>query len=166
MYSEFDCGICYRTYNAGRRCPRELQCKHSFCESCLLALLRPQGPEGGPLEADRSIVCPLCRHETSISDAGKVRSELRVDENVLEQLHAAGVLDQEGGDPEEEEGHVQDANEGGTLHETQAEERGGRLRQSWRKVWRKISGKNSRQRGGEGITMVKTISSMATRGFY
>lgn len=166
MYSQFECGICYRTYNAGRRCPRELQCKHSFCESCLLALLRPLGPEGGHLGADMSIACPLCRHETSVSGAGKVRAELRVDESVLDQLLAAGVLDQEGDDPEEEEGHVQDANEEGTLRETAAEERdsppltrGGRLPQSWRKVWRKISGKDSRQRGGQG----KPTSSMATR---
>lgn len=142
MYSEFECGICYRTYNAGRRCPRELRCKHSFCESCLLALSRPLGADEGLLGADRSIVCPLCRHATSISEEGRV-VELRVDECVLERLLAAGVLDQEGDDPEEEEGaHVRDGNEevGG----------GGRLRRSWRKVWRKISGKSSRQRGGEG----------------
>lgn len=160
MYSELECGVCYRTYNAGRRCPRELQCKHSFCESCLLALSRPLGADEGRLGADRSIVCPLCRHVTSMSEEGSVdlRVKLRVDEFVLERLIAAGVLDQEGDDPEEEDGgHVQDGNEEATLPETPGEEsesfagsRGGGLRRSWRKVWRKISGKSSRQRGGEG----------------
>nr|XP_020484900.1 E3 ubiquitin-protein ligase RNF186-like [Labrus bergylta] len=109
MYSELECGICYQTYNAGRRCPRELQCKHSFCENCLLALSRP--PQGGPdddgttarLGADKSIVCPLCRHVTSIHGDRRLRVELRVDERVLERLLTAGVLDREDDDDQEEE---------------------------------------------------------------
>ncbi|KAM6959717.1 uncharacterized protein LKV04_021370 [Tautogolabrus adspersus] len=159
MYSELECGICYQTYNAGRRCPRELQCKHSFCENCLLALSRPL--QGGPddearLGADKSIVCPLCRHITSILGDRSLRVELRVDECVLEQLLISGVLDREDDDDqEEEEGGVQDdcdVNEEGTLSENPAGEgdsppgsRGGRLRRSWSKVWRKMSGKRSRQ---------------------
>lgn len=161
MYSELECGICYRTYNAGRRCPRELHCKHSFCESCLLALSRPHGPEEETgLEADRLIVCPLCRHTTSISGEGKVKGELRVDESVLEMLLTAGLAEKAEDDPEEEEeekeGQVQwsyDDGEEATLPETDADDSdsssgstGGRLRRSWRKVWRKISGKE-RQRG-------------------
>ncbi|KAG8006164.1 hypothetical protein GBF38_005348 [Nibea albiflora] len=97
MYSELECGICYRTYNAGRRCPRELQCKHSFCESCLLALSRPLAPEEARQGADRSITCPLCRQTTSITGERPMRAELRVDECVLERLLSAGVLDRRGG---------------------------------------------------------------------
>ncbi|XP_041635596.1 E3 ubiquitin-protein ligase-like [Cheilinus undulatus] len=162
MYSELECGICYRIYNAGRRCPRELHCKHSFCESCLLALSRapPRGGAGDEarLGADRSIVCPLCRHTTSIPGDRRIRVELRVDEDVLERLLAVGVLDREDEDDqeeEEEEGRVlegSDDNEERTLPGTTAEEsnsspgsRGGRLRRSWSKVWRTISGRSSRQ---------------------
>ncbi|XP_076581399.1 RING finger protein 227 [Chaetodon auriga] len=170
MYSELECGICYRTYNAGGRCPRELQCKHSFCESCLLALSRPQGPDEARLGADRSIVCPLCRHTTSISGDGKVRAELRVDECVLERLLAAGVLDQEEDEPEED---GCDDGEGAMHPETPAEgsdslagSRGGRLRVTWRKVWRTISGKSSRQRGGENCMTGDDIRNLAMMSCY
>ncbi|XP_035530791.1 RING finger protein 227 [Morone saxatilis] len=178
MYSELECGICYRTYNAGRRCPRELLCKHSFCESCLLALSRPLGPEEAHPGADKSIVCPLCRHTTSISGEGTVRAGLRVDECVLERLLAEGVLDQEE-DPEEEEeedGHVQggfgDCEEA-TLPDSQAEEsdsfadsRSGRIRRGWRKVWQKISGKSSRQRSGENCMTGDDIRNLAMMSCY
>uniref|UniRef100_UPI0037E8D6F6 RING finger protein 227 n=1 Tax=Semicossyphus pulcher TaxID=241346 RepID=UPI0037E8D6F6 len=157
MYSELECGICYRTYNAGRRCPRELHCKHSFCESCLLALSRPL--QGGPDDEARlgaDIVCPLCRHTTSIPGERRLRDELRLDECVLERLISEGVLEREDeDDQEEEEDRAYDAcddNEEGTLPETLAEEsesspgsRGRRFRRSCCKIWRKISGKNSRQ---------------------
>lgn len=143
MYSDLECGVCYRIFNAGRRCPRELRCRHSFCESCLLALSRPP--------ADRSIVCPLCRHATSIPEDGRLRAELRVDEGVLERLLAAGLLDR--AEDKTEEG------EEVTLPESPAEDsdslaasRGGRLRRSWKKVWRKISGKNSPQSSDESMT--------------
>uniref|UniRef100_A0A3Q3Q4C1 RING-type domain-containing protein n=1 Tax=Monopterus albus TaxID=43700 RepID=A0A3Q3Q4C1_MONAL len=146
MYSELECGICYRTYTAGRRCPRELHCKHSFCESCLLVLYRHLGSPEARLEADRFIVCPLCRQTTSISGEGGVRSELRVDECALERLLAAGVLEEEG---QHEDGC--DDNEEATLPETPGEEsdpslgaRRGPPRRFWRKVWRKIVGKSAR----------------------
>ncbi|XP_068569428.1 E3 ubiquitin-protein ligase-like [Cebidichthys violaceus] len=178
MFSEHECGICYQTYNAGRRCPRELHCKHSFCESCLLllALSRPLGPDG----ADRLIVCPLCRHTTSISGEGRVRAELRVDERVLERLLVSGVLDKEEEEEEKEEedpvGHVQDGcddTEEPTLPETPAEEsdsstgsRGGRLRRSCRKVWRLVSGKDSRQRGGGNCMTNDDFRSFAMMASY
>ncbi|XP_074517948.1 RING finger protein 227 [Halichoeres trimaculatus] len=157
MYSDLECGICCWTYNTGRRCPRELHCKHSFCESCLLALSRPL--QGGPgdearLGADRSIVCPLCRHTTTIPGEMTVRAELRVDETVLERLLDAGVLEREDDQGEEEDsvGNSSDGFDRGTPPDTLAEEgdsspgsRGGRVRRSWTKVWRKISGRNSRR---------------------
>ncbi|XP_028284998.1 RING finger protein 227-like [Parambassis ranga] len=157
MCSELKCGICYWTYNAGRRCPRELRCKHSFCESCLLVLSRPQGPGEAHLGEDRQIVCPLCRHTTSISGEGPMRAELRVDECVLERLLQAGLLYKEEEEEEEDrpikgcEGKEEE--EEGTRPETPAEEsdstaapRGGRLRRTWSKVWKTIIGKNARQR--------------------
>lgn len=158
MDSELECGVCYRMYNAGRRCPRELQCKHSFCESCLRALLKPQGANEARPGPNRSIVCPLCRHATSISEEGSVKAELRVDEGALERLMSVGVLDREGDDPEEEEEDGRrGSEEEATLSDTTAEEsevfsdsRGGRLRRSWRKVWRKISGKSLQQRNTDG----------------
>ncbi|XP_056881917.1 E3 ubiquitin-protein ligase-like [Takifugu flavidus] len=141
MCSDLECGVCYRTFNAGRRCPRELRCHHSFCESCLLLLSRTQGSEEGP----RSITCPLCRNTTSISAEARVRAELRVDEAVLERLVAAGVLDREEEEAEEEE--MKAAEEERARPDTPAEEsapfpdsRGARLRRSWKKVWRKING--------------------------
>lgn len=160
MFSELECGICYRTYNAGRRCPRELQCKHSFCQSCLLALSRQPGPEEAHPGADRLIVCPLCRQTTSISAVEKVRAELKVDECILERLLTAGVLDREEEEEEEdqEEGECgcDDDDQGATLPDAPAEEsdssagsRGGRFRRSWKKVWRNVMGKSSPQNGGE-----------------
>ncbi|XP_026171002.1 RING finger protein 227 [Mastacembelus armatus] len=176
MYSELDCGICYRTFNAGRRCPRELHCKHSFCESCLLVLSRPPGPDDAP-PADRChIVCPLCRQTTSISSERTVRVALRVDECVLERLLAAGAPDQddddeeEDGEPKEEEGG--DDSEEATRLETPAEEsdssagtRGGSLRRSWKKVWRKIVGKGTR-RGGENCMTSADLRNLALMSCY
>ncbi|TKS92875.1 RING finger protein 223 [Collichthys lucidus] len=175
MYSELECGICYRTYNAGRRCPRELQCKHSFCESCLLALSRPLGPEEARQGADRSIMCPLCRQTTSISG----ERQLRVDECVLERLLAAGVLDHQEDAEEADDGQVQDGcgdngeEREAARTEAQAEEsdslagsRGGRLRRTWRKVWRKISGKSSGQRGGENCMTSEDMRNLAMMSCY
>ncbi|KAM4714043.1 RING finger protein 227 [Anableps anableps] len=154
MFSEIECGVCYRTYNAARRCPRELHCNHTFCENCLRAMSRQLRPG-----ADRSIDCPLCRHTTTLTAEGNIKTELRVDECALERLMTAGVLDREEypDDKEEEGGEVPECE--GEVPETEAEDsdssaglRGGRLRQSWTKVWRKISGKSGRRRRDECIT--------------
>lgn len=147
MDSDLECGVCYQLFNAGHRCPRELQCKHTFCQRCLRALLTPRG----------LILCPLCRHPTPVSQEGRVRAELRVDEGALERLLAAGLLDQSGDDDDDEEEDVR-AEKGRTTPPDEPQQggveafsgsRGGRLRQSWRKVWRRISGKNN-QRGEDG----------------
>lgn len=149
MYSELECGICYLTYNAARRCPRELHCKHTFCESCLLALSRSQTvTEATPNHApDRSIVCPLCRHTTSLSDEAKIRAELRVDEGAMERLMVTGVLlerddDEEPEEPVEEETHSQSSAEDSDSSEGVNRSR---LRRTFRKVWKKISGKSTVQ---------------------
>ncbi|XP_028330909.1 RING finger protein 223 isoform X2 [Gouania willdenowi] len=118
MDSELECRICYRTYNPGPRCPRDLQCKHAFCEKCLqtLSRLSPRGAEGY-----RLIVCPLCRVTTTVTGR-RVGAELRVSERLMERLLAEGLTEEE--EEEEEEEVVS----------------GGRLRRTWRKVWRKIRG--------------------------
>ncbi|KAM8897448.1 uncharacterized protein AB9W97_008845 [Spinachia spinachia] len=170
MASEHECGVCYRAFNAARRCPRELHCKHSFCESCLRALTRPRG-------AQRLIVCPLCRHTTSIRGQGKeVRAELRVDEGVLERMIVSGVLDLEEEEGEEEEGpdgrvqHGCQESRGPRLPENPAEEsdfppgsRGGRLRRGCRSVWRSISGKRS---GREDPISSENMRDLALMAIY
>lgn len=139
MLSEIECGICYRSFNAARRCPRELHCKHSFCESCLRSLSRGL--------AGRTVIdCPLCRHPTVLPGEGCVRAQLRVDECALERLVAAGVLDQDQ-EEEEEEGEMKEVKEDPEEESvvSGAVERG-MLRRCWKKVWRVISGKTTEQR--------------------
>ncbi|XP_060922034.1 E3 ubiquitin-protein ligase-like [Limanda limanda] len=164
MYSHIECGICYRTYNAGNRCPRELRCHHTFCESCLLALSRPG--EGSP-GADTSILCPLCRHTTSIPCEGRIRSELRVDEVVLARLMQAEVLEEEE-EEDPEEVAEQEEDEGATLREAQAEEsdsssgsRGGKVRRSLKKVWKVIIGNGSQQGGGQNSMTSDDLRNLA-----
>ncbi|KAM9837025.1 uncharacterized protein ACBR49_019416 [Aulostomus maculatus] len=133
MDSDLECGICYQTYNAGLRCPRELHCKHSFCESCLLAISRPRGPAEDRLGAD--IVCPLCRHITSTSGEMK-GTGLRVAEELLELLLVSGVLENDEDQLDEEASSAETDAEG---RDSSAVSRGGRLRRCWRTVWRAIS---------------------------
>ncbi|XP_059211286.1 E3 ubiquitin-protein ligase-like [Centropristis striata] len=174
MYSEHECGICYLTYNTGVRCPRELHCKHSFCESCLLALSRPLGADGAAPGADRLIVCPLCRDTTSISGERKLRAQLRVDECVLERLVASGVLYGEEGDPEEEgEEGLHRGDVTGKILEPPAEEsvslagsRGGRHRRCCRKVWKILSGQSSRPRSRENIMTNEDLRNYAMMTCY
>lgn len=87
MFPESECGICYRTYNIGRRCPRQLSCKHTFCESCLVTLGRSADSH------EPRIVCPLCRHSTKMLEA-KIKDNLPVDEDVFERLVTAGSLEE------------------------------------------------------------------------
>uniref|UniRef100_A0A3B5BB98 Si:ch73-335l21.4 n=1 Tax=Stegastes partitus TaxID=144197 RepID=A0A3B5BB98_9TELE len=186
MCSEIECGVCYQTYNTGRRCPRELHCQHSFCESCLLVLSRSPRPEEAQSGADRSVICPLCRHTTSISGERSLRAELRVDECVLERLVAAGVLEQEDDDDlekedgEEEEGvGVQDGDEEeeeeeATVPETSGRESdsaagsgGGRLRRCLGKAWRVISGKSARRDRPENNCLTnEDLGSLALMSCY
>ncbi|XP_061565546.1 E3 ubiquitin-protein ligase-like [Cololabis saira] len=171
MYSEHECGVCYRSFNAARRCPRELRCGHGFCESCLRALSRPWPAEGsarpGP---DSRIDCPLCRHPTLLPGGEDLRATLRVDESALERLLAAGLLDQE--EEEDEDAPAPDCDR--DAPHSPAEEsdpsagpRGGRLRRSWRKVCRKIRSKMSPERGDECMTSddLRSLAMMAWCAF-
>ncbi|XP_029616002.1 RING finger protein 227-like [Salmo trutta] len=155
MCSEHECGICYRSYNTDRRCPRELQCKHSFCESCIVTLSRPSVCEVESRKEcsrlDKTIVCPLCRYTTSVS--GKVRAALRVDEGILERMVLSGVLSMT--DDEEDS---EDEEDDETSQENSAEERDsssgsivGRFRCSLRRVWGKLT-RNHDQRRADCMT--------------
>lgn len=151
MCSELECGICYQIFNTGLRCPRELQCKHSFCESCLVTLSRPSVFKSESTRMysgqEKSIVCPLCRHITSIS-GGKVRRALRVDECILERLVAAGVPEGNLSDTEDTEVDEEEARPDSPAEENVLPEstRGGRFRYSLNRLWGKITGNNQTQR--------------------
>ncbi|CAN9509631.1 unnamed protein product [Ophioblennius macclurei] len=109
MDHDLECGICYKSYNGGRRGPRELTCKHTFCESCLVKLAKsrtPSGtqPEQGLTAPYRDVTCPLCRRVTVFSeDEKKMRDELQVNQLVVERLRTAGFLNRDGEDEEKEE---------------------------------------------------------------
>ncbi|KAL2079768.1 hypothetical protein ACEWY4_025512 [Coilia grayii] len=106
---ELECGVCYQIYNAGRRCPRELKCKHSFCECCLKLLAQSAAhvTEGcHDVPAEVTVLCPLCRYPTILVLADEVRGQLPVDEDLFEHLLSSGILndsmfDDDDGDPEE-----------------------------------------------------------------
>ncbi|KAG5261005.1 hypothetical protein AALO_G00298930 [Alosa alosa] len=103
---ELECGVCYQIYNAGRRCPRELRCKHSFCECCLNLLAQSTAHEIGrvctaDVPAEVTIVCPLCRYPTTLP-GGEVRRQLQVDEDLFERMVSSGVLDDSMSDDEED----------------------------------------------------------------
>ncbi|KAK6292057.1 E3 ubiquitin-protein ligase-like [Coregonus clupeaformis] len=155
MCSELECRICYRSYNTGRRCPRELQCKHSFCEHCLVILSRSSvcevESEKECSRQDKTIVCPLCRYPTSVS--GKVRAALPVDESVLECMVVSGVLEESMTDDEEDSEGKEEDDHNETPHENSAEERdsssgsrGGRFRRSLRRIWGKFTGNHAQRR--------------------
>ncbi|XP_060776845.1 E3 ubiquitin-protein ligase-like [Neoarius graeffei] len=91
MLSELECGICFRLYDTAARCPRQLACKHSFCESCLLTLSVCQS-------GSRMIICAFCRHSTPLTGE-KLRDSLPVDEDTVHRLEEEGVH----GDQEEDE---------------------------------------------------------------
>ncbi|XP_038074924.1 tripartite motif-containing protein 45-like [Patiria miniata] len=55
-----ECPICYTEYKD----PRMLDCSHIFCLKCLQELRLTQNKD------DKNIVCPLCRKETGLTEAG------------------------------------------------------------------------------------------------
>ncbi|XP_062305418.1 E3 ubiquitin-protein ligase-like [Osmerus eperlanus] len=149
MSSELECGICYQIFNRGLRCPRELQCHHSFCESCLVTLSRHLVFESDPTEVcsgrGKTIGCPLCRHIT-IVPGGQVRGALPANECVLELLVAAG--DAEASDTEDMEVDEEEACSDTPAEENVSTDRagGGRFRRSMCRLWGKITGNGQTQR--------------------
>ncbi|XP_037787529.1 LOW QUALITY PROTEIN: tripartite motif-containing protein 75-like [Penaeus monodon] len=69
-----DCKVCYSNFDDKASCPRNLECGHSFCTSCLKAI-----HYGSALE------CPECRHEQSVEEV----AALPVGFGVLRAVEAA-----------------------------------------------------------------------------
>ncbi|CAN9509632.1 unnamed protein product [Ophioblennius macclurei] len=131
MDHDLECGICYKSYNGGRRGPRELTCKHTFCESCVVKLAKPRTLSREQLEQGltapyRDVTCPLCRRVTVFSEEEKkMRDELQVNLLVVEQLRTAGLFNRQGDDEEDEEVVNPEAKRS--------------LRRTWKKFVRKFS---------------------------
>ncbi|XP_059832301.1 E3 ubiquitin-protein ligase RNF182-like [Hypanus sabinus] len=56
---DLECHICCHDYNWSDKCPRELECLHTFCTECLVRL-----------EGHCRISCPLCRYSTELGALG------------------------------------------------------------------------------------------------
>lgn len=78
--TDLECPVCCQDYNWGERCPRELECLHTFCTECLVRLDSHQP------DCPRCISCPLCRHATALGTPGALA--LPRQENVLAKLPA------------------------------------------------------------------------------
>ncbi|XP_047497879.1 tripartite motif-containing protein 59-like [Penaeus chinensis] len=52
-----DCRVCYSNFDYGSHLPRNLQCGHAFCTSCLATLFR-----------GKNISCPECRGNQNVQD--------------------------------------------------------------------------------------------------
>ncbi|XP_038074933.1 tripartite motif-containing protein 3-like [Patiria miniata] len=77
-----ECPICYTEYKDARM----LDCSHSFCLKCLQELKLTQNKD------DKSIVCPLCRSETALTEAGlDMLPEGSKDVNQQEQTEGQGL---------------------------------------------------------------------------
>ncbi|XP_051945283.1 E3 ubiquitin-protein ligase-like [Xyrauchen texanus] len=135
MLLETECGICYRTFNVGRRCPRQLICKHTFCESCLVTLAQSvEGPEP-------RLLCPLCRHSTPLSEA-RIKDNLPVDEDIFERLVSASCLEECTDDDEDTEEPDQDAPSPRKTDSPPPRSPSGRLMRSIRRLCKKLTGES------------------------
>ncbi|XP_070689461.1 E3 ubiquitin-protein ligase RNF152 [Pempheris klunzingeri] len=77
---DLECSICFSQFNNIFRCPKMLQCKHTFCLECLARInVKSAQPN--------AIQCPLCRGLTPLPTLGLPR--LATDSNVLSCLPAA-----------------------------------------------------------------------------
>lgn len=77
---DLECAICFSQFNNVFRCPKMLQCKHTFCLECLARInVKSREPE--------AIQCPLCRSFTPLPTLGLPK--LTTDSDVLSYLPAA-----------------------------------------------------------------------------
>ncbi|KAM4615829.1 uncharacterized protein ACJ7VT_008845 [Polymixia lowei] len=77
---DLECAICFSQFNNVFRCPKMLQCKHTFCLECLARInVKSAQPS--------AIQCPLCRGLTPLPDLGLPK--LATDSDVLSYLPAA-----------------------------------------------------------------------------
>uniref|UniRef100_A0A3B3ZKQ8 RING-type domain-containing protein n=1 Tax=Periophthalmus magnuspinnatus TaxID=409849 RepID=A0A3B3ZKQ8_9GOBI len=63
---DLECSICFSQFNNAFRCPKMLQCGHTFCLECL-ARMNVKSPEPSAL------LCPLCRAFTPLPTLGLPR---------------------------------------------------------------------------------------------
>lgn len=77
---DLECAICFSQFNNVFRCPKMLQCKHTFCLECL-ARINVKSAE------PNAIQCPLCRSFTPLPTLGLPK--LTTDSNVLSCLPSA-----------------------------------------------------------------------------
>uniref|UniRef100_A0A3B5MKX6 RING-type domain-containing protein n=1 Tax=Xiphophorus couchianus TaxID=32473 RepID=A0A3B5MKX6_9TELE len=77
---DLECAICFSEFNNVFRCPKMLNCKHTFCLECL-ARMNVKSLEPGAIQ------CPLCRGLTPLPPLGLPK--LATDSDVLSYLPAA-----------------------------------------------------------------------------
>lgn len=77
---DLECSICFSQFNNVFRCPKMLQCKHTFCLECL-ARINVKSAQPGTIQ------CPLCRGVTTLPALGL--PTLATDVSVLTYLPAA-----------------------------------------------------------------------------
>lgn len=140
MLSELECAICYRLFDTGGRCPLQLACEHSFCESCLLKLAACRSDES---QSGSRIICAFCRHTTRLTEE-KLRDNLSVDEDILHRLEAEGVLEDSAERTDDEEPRTETSSQSKEDHLPRTQR--GRVWRSIRRLYKKIKGPN--QRGG------------------
>lgn len=77
---DLECSICFSQFNNVFRCPKMLQCRHTFCLECLARInVKSAQPS--------TIQCPLCRGVTTLPALGL--PTLATDVSVLTYLPAA-----------------------------------------------------------------------------
>ncbi|XP_034055227.1 RING finger protein 223 [Gymnodraco acuticeps] len=77
---DLECSICFSQFNNVFRCPKMLQCKHTFCLECLARMnVKSADPN--------AIQCPLCRGLTPLPTLGLPR--LATNSDMLSYLPAA-----------------------------------------------------------------------------
>ncbi|XP_061135250.1 RING finger protein 223 [Syngnathus typhle] len=77
---DLECWVCYSNFNNVFRCPKMLQCKHTFCLECLARInVKSAQPA--------AIRCPLCRRVTPLPALGP--PQLATDADVLASLPPA-----------------------------------------------------------------------------
>ncbi|XP_042337019.1 E3 ubiquitin-protein ligase RNF183-like, partial [Plectropomus leopardus] len=77
---DLECSICFSQFNNIFRCPKMLQCKHTFCLECLARInVKSAEPD--------AIQCPLCRSFTPLPALGLPR--LATNSDMLSYLPAA-----------------------------------------------------------------------------
>lgn len=77
---DLECSVCFSQFNNIFRCPKMLQCKHTFCLECLARInVKSADPN--------AIQCPLCRSLTPLPTLGLPK--LVTDSDVLSCLPGA-----------------------------------------------------------------------------